>query len=143
MRTMARRTVMTRIPLHAAVFVLFAVSHTLLMWGSRQLIYDLFGWGTYNYGAMRYRFVMEGQKQLIIDELSTVKNAGGAGAFGTDQGAGASTYFAIPWRLRCWLPGILSKRSPMFWATRQPRPPTVTPGSRWTACEAWPSPRRR
>jgi signal transduction histidine kinase len=61
-----RRNLLTRIPLHLAVFVLFAVSHTLLMWGSRQLIYHLLGWGTYNYGTMRYRFLMEGQKQLLI-----------------------------------------------------------------------------
>jgi len=61
-----RRNLLTRIPLHVVSFLLFAVSHTLLMWGSRQLIYDVLGWGTYDYGAMRYRFVMEGQKQLII-----------------------------------------------------------------------------
>jgi two-component system LytT family sensor kinase len=56
----------TRIPLHIAAFLLFAVTHTLLMWGSRELIYRLLGWGIYDYGAMRYRFFMEGQKQLII-----------------------------------------------------------------------------
>ncbi|HXH38338.1 MAG TPA: histidine kinase [Thermoanaerobaculia bacterium] len=61
-----RRNLVTRIPLHVVFFLLFAVSHTLLMWGSRELIYAILGWGTYDYGAMRYRFVMEGQKQLII-----------------------------------------------------------------------------
>jgi Putative regulator of cell autolysis len=61
-----RRDVATRLPLHVAVFVLFAVSHTLLMWGSRELIYHLLEWGTYDYGAMGYRFFMEGQKQLIV-----------------------------------------------------------------------------
>ncbi|HSY48440.1 MAG TPA: histidine kinase [Thermoanaerobaculia bacterium] len=61
-----RRNLLTRIPLHIVTFLLFAVSHTLLMWGSRALIYRLLGWGTYDYGAMRYRFLMEGQKQLII-----------------------------------------------------------------------------
>ncbi len=61
-----RGRVATRLPLHAAVFVLFAVSHTLLMWGSRELVYHLLGWGTYDYGAMRYRFFMEGQKQFIV-----------------------------------------------------------------------------
>jgi signal transduction histidine kinase len=52
--------------LHVPVFVAFAVSHTLLMWGSRVLIYRLLGWGTYDYGDMRYRFFMEGQKQLVV-----------------------------------------------------------------------------
>jgi len=61
-----RRNAATRIPLHVTVFVLFAVSHTLLMWGSRTLIFRLLDWGAYDYGAMRYRFLMEGQKQLII-----------------------------------------------------------------------------
>jgi len=36
------------------------------MWGSREAIYAMFGWGTYHYGDMRYRFLMEGQKQLIV-----------------------------------------------------------------------------
>jgi hypothetical protein len=61
-----RDNLATRIPLHAAIFVIFAVSHTLLMWGSRELIYRLLGWGHYDYGNMRYRFFMEGQKQLIV-----------------------------------------------------------------------------
>ena len=61
-----RGNLATRLPLHVALFVIFAVSHTLLMWGSRELIYRLLGWGSYDYGDMRYRFFMEGQKQLII-----------------------------------------------------------------------------
>lgn len=62
----SRDTLATRLPLHAATFLGFAISHTLLMWGSRQFLYRLLGWGDYDYGAMRYRFVMEGQKQLIV-----------------------------------------------------------------------------
>jgi two-component system, LytTR family, sensor kinase len=61
-----RRNVATRLPLHLGVLVAFGVSHTLLMWGSRTVIFRLLGWGEYDYGAMRYRFLMEGQKQLII-----------------------------------------------------------------------------
>ncbi len=61
-----RRRLVTRISLHAATFVVFGVSHTLLMWGSRELLYRILGWGTYDYGDMRYRFFMEGQKQLIV-----------------------------------------------------------------------------
>jgi LytS/YehU family sensor histidine kinase len=36
------------------------------MWGSREAIYALLGWGHYDYGDMRYRFFMEGQKQLVV-----------------------------------------------------------------------------
>ena len=61
-----RRTLASRVPLHVATFLVFAVSHTLLMWGSREVIYALLGWGHYDYGDMRYRFFMEGQKQLVI-----------------------------------------------------------------------------
>jgi signal transduction histidine kinase len=61
-----RRRLATRIPLHVAAFLIFAVAHTLLMWGSRVVIYRILGWGTYDYGDMRYRFFMEGQKQLVI-----------------------------------------------------------------------------
>jgi signal transduction histidine kinase len=60
-----RATVLTRVPLHAAAFVAFAVCHTLLMWGTRNVLYRLLGWGSYDYGDMRYRFFMEGGKQLL------------------------------------------------------------------------------
>lgn len=60
-----RSSLMTRIPLHGAAFLTVAVSHTLLMWGTRSVLYRLLGWGTYHYGAMRYRFFMEGAKQLV------------------------------------------------------------------------------
>jgi two-component system LytT family sensor kinase len=62
----SRRRLATRLPLHVATFLAFAVSHTLLMWGSRSVLYSLLGWGRYDYGNMRYRFLMEGQKQLLV-----------------------------------------------------------------------------
>lgn len=54
-----------RVPLHVLISVAFGVSHTLLMWGSRTLLFRLLGWGRYDYGDMSYRFVMEYQKQII------------------------------------------------------------------------------
>lgn len=56
----------SRLPLHAAFFVAFAVTHTLMMWGTRVVLHRLLGWEAYDYGDMRYRFFMEGQKQLLL-----------------------------------------------------------------------------
>ncbi len=60
-----RRSFRRRVPLHLLLFLPFSVCHTLLMWSSRTLFYRLAGWGTYDYGDMRYRFPMEAGKQLI------------------------------------------------------------------------------
>jgi two-component system, LytTR family, sensor kinase len=60
-----RQTYRRRVPLHLLAFVPFSVCHTLLMWGSRSLLYRLLGWGAYDYGDMRYRFLMEAGKQLV------------------------------------------------------------------------------
>jgi two-component system, LytTR family, sensor kinase len=60
-----RGTVLRRLPLHAAMLVSFSALHTLVMWGSRTAIYALAGWGRYDYGDMRYRFPMEGLKQIF------------------------------------------------------------------------------
>jgi two-component system, LytTR family, sensor kinase len=64
-----RRTFAIRLPLHLAVFVAFAACHTLLMWGTRNVAYALLGWGRYDYGDMRFRFFMEGGKQLVAYSL--------------------------------------------------------------------------
>ncbi|HEY8184168.1 MAG TPA: histidine kinase [Thermoanaerobaculia bacterium] len=61
-----RRKLVRRLGLHIVIFLGYAITHTLLMWGSREVIYAILGWGWYDYGAMPYRFFMEGQKQLII-----------------------------------------------------------------------------
>jgi two-component system, LytTR family, sensor kinase len=54
-----------RVPLHCAISVLVGVSHTLLMWGTRTLAYWALDWGAYDYGLMRFRFLMEYQKQFL------------------------------------------------------------------------------
>src|SRR5262249_49235284 len=45
--------------------VVFALVHTSLMWGSRLLLFPLFGLGWYNYGVMPTRYLMEFPSQLI------------------------------------------------------------------------------
>jgi hypothetical protein len=54
-----------RVPLHLGYSVVIGVCHTLLMWRSRSVLFRILGWGEYDYGLMRYRFVMEYQKQLL------------------------------------------------------------------------------
>jgi two-component system LytT family sensor kinase len=51
--------------LHVLAFVPFSIAHTLVMWGSRVVLYRLLGWGPYDYGDMRYRFPMEAGKALL------------------------------------------------------------------------------
>ncbi len=55
-----------RVPLHLLLTIPLSISWTLMMWGSRSLLFDLFGWGAFNYGWMRYRFVMEYEKQFVL-----------------------------------------------------------------------------
>lgn len=59
-----------RVPLHLACSIGVGVSHTLLMWGTRTAAYAILDWGTYDYGLMRFRFVMEYAKQLIAYMLT-------------------------------------------------------------------------
>jgi len=54
-----------QLPVHVLAFVPFSIGHTLLMWGSRIVLYRLLGWGRYDYGDMRYRFPMEAGKAFL------------------------------------------------------------------------------
>lgn len=54
-----------RVPLYAVFMAGCSVVQTLLMWGSRSVLYGWLGWGRYEYGDMRYRFAMEGLKLLL------------------------------------------------------------------------------
>ncbi|PYT12709.1 MAG: hypothetical protein DMG59_22580 [Acidobacteria bacterium] len=53
------------LPMHVAVLVLGAFVHTSLMWGSRVLLFPVFGLGPYDYGAMPTRYFMEFPAQTI------------------------------------------------------------------------------
>jgi len=48
-----------RIPLHALALISFSLIHTSLLWGSRRVLYPLFGLGNYDYGVMKARYPME------------------------------------------------------------------------------------
>lgn len=47
------------LPLYFLAAIPVAGLHVLFMFSSRQLIFNLAGWGTYDYGYMPYRFIME------------------------------------------------------------------------------------
>lgn len=53
------------VPTHVAISLLLGVVHTLLMWLTREQIYGWLGLGAYDYGDMRYRFLMEYHKQFL------------------------------------------------------------------------------
>jgi len=55
-----------QVPRHLLATLVYGVSHTLLMWGSRIVLFRLLGWGEYDFGLMRYRFPMEYQKQFML-----------------------------------------------------------------------------
>jgi len=63
---LSRQTLARRLPAHLGFMTLFGVVHTLLMWGSRVVIYRALDWEPYDNGDLRYRFLMEGQKQLAV-----------------------------------------------------------------------------
>ena len=44
---------------HALLLVVLSVLHTSLMWGSRLALFQLFGYGHYDYGVMSWRYLME------------------------------------------------------------------------------------
>lgn len=51
--------------LHGGAFLLFALLHTPLMVGLRQLLYGLLGWGSYVHGPRALRVPMEWQKDVF------------------------------------------------------------------------------
>jgi signal transduction histidine kinase len=54
-----------RIGVYAVGAVLYSAIHTSLMWGTRSILSPLVGLGSYNYGAMPLRYLMEFPSQLI------------------------------------------------------------------------------
>jgi len=50
---------------HMGGVVCFSFVHTSLMWGSRLILFPLFGLGTYDYGLMPTRYFMEFPSQFI------------------------------------------------------------------------------
>jgi len=60
-----RRTLFVRIPLHLLASMIFGVSHTMLMYFSRVIIFSIAGWGFYDYGKFIYKIPMEYTHQFF------------------------------------------------------------------------------
>ena len=54
------------VPVHMAGLLVFSITHTLWNWGTRSVIYPATGLGTYDYGHMAWRFVMELSVDVVL-----------------------------------------------------------------------------
>jgi len=52
--------------LHLFASIVYGLSHTFLMWLSREIFFQILGYGHYNYGHIGYRILMEYQKQFLV-----------------------------------------------------------------------------
>jgi two-component system LytT family sensor kinase len=64
-----RRNWMVRLPLHAGALLAYSAVHTSLMWGTRNVLYPLFGLRQYDYGIMIARYPMEFFNDVIAYTL--------------------------------------------------------------------------
>lgn len=60
-----RNNLFTHIPLHLLTSMVFGVSHTMLMYLSRVLIFCMAGWGNYEYGRFIFKIPMEYTHQFF------------------------------------------------------------------------------
>jgi len=60
-----RNNIHTHIPLHILASMVYGVSHTMLMYLSRVAIFWMANMGTYNYGKLGYRIIMEYSHQFL------------------------------------------------------------------------------
>jgi len=67
-----RRYGLRRWPLYAATLVLGSIGHTLWNWGSRVVLFPLFGLLSYDYGTMPARFLMEFPADVILFTITIV-----------------------------------------------------------------------
>lgn len=60
-----KNKLVSRLPLYFFAAGCFGFLHTIIMYASRSAIYDLAGWGMYEFGYMPYRILMESLKLLL------------------------------------------------------------------------------
>lgn len=54
------------LPLYLVALVVFAITHTSLMWATRLILFPLAGLGPYHYGRMPLRYFMEAPMQILV-----------------------------------------------------------------------------
>jgi two-component system, LytTR family, sensor kinase len=54
------------VPIHLGVAIVLSIAHTTLMGVSRAIVFPLVGMGSYDYGAMRWRYPMEFSNFVMI-----------------------------------------------------------------------------
>lgn len=60
-----KENMITRIPMHIFASMIYGVSHSMLMFSSRTLIFWIAGWGSYDYGKFIYKIPMEYTHQFF------------------------------------------------------------------------------
>jgi len=58
-----------RVPTHVLGLLVYSALKTLLMWGLRIVLWPMAGFGSYDYGVMRFRFPMEGANDILTYAL--------------------------------------------------------------------------
>jgi two-component system, LytTR family, sensor kinase len=61
-----RNNWLRRLPAYLLGMLLFSAAHTTLMWLTRNLLFPLAGLGSYDYGILFYRYLMEFSNQVIF-----------------------------------------------------------------------------
>ena len=60
------REIVRRLPIYVVVFVALSLMHTSWNWGTRVVLYPLVGLGSYDYGKMPLRYLMEAPLDVIV-----------------------------------------------------------------------------
>lgn len=61
----AKNNLLKTIPIYLITVLILGVIHTINMYWSRILIYNLAGWGIYDYGYLPFRYMMETLKMMV------------------------------------------------------------------------------
>ena len=60
------RAIARRLPIYVGALVVLSVAHTSWNWGTRAVLYPLAGLGSYDYGKMPLRYMMEAPVDVIV-----------------------------------------------------------------------------
>lgn len=61
-----RGAILRKVPLYLLAWLGYGMALTILLYSSRTLLFDVLGWGTYQYGEFLPRMAMETIKQLFV-----------------------------------------------------------------------------